>query len=132
MGQATIEAQHTKAVLEEMAIPNLNPHITMSINTENSAGSAVANRLGLNTKTKHVQLRVLYIQDVVQHGEKTITKIPTTQNPADVLTKHLPSTTIQSQATLSTDDATDSQHTTSVNIGGTKTAAEARALRTTA
>eukprot|EP00971_Amphidinium_carterae_P329776 6462452-Amphidinium_carterae.3 len=57
MGQATIEAQHIKQVIEEMAIPNINPHVTMSINTDSSAGKAVANRL-------------------------------------DVLTKHLPSTTI--------------------------------------
>eukprot|EP00971_Amphidinium_carterae_P062760 1242374-Amphidinium_carterae.1 len=66
----------------------------MSINTDSSAGKAVANRLGLNKKTKHVQLRYLYMQDIVQRGEMTISKIPTTDNPANVLTKHLPATTI--------------------------------------
>eukprot|EP00971_Amphidinium_carterae_P324613 6451539-Amphidinium_carterae.1 len=68
----------------------------MSINTDNSAGKAVASRLGLNKKTKHVQMRYLYMQDIVQRGEMTISKIPTTDNPAEVLTKHLPATTITS------------------------------------
>eukprot|EP00971_Amphidinium_carterae_P120279 2383371-Amphidinium_carterae.1 len=38
----------------------------MSINTDSSAGKAVANRLGLNRKTKPVQLKYLYMQDIVQ------------------------------------------------------------------
>eukprot|EP00971_Amphidinium_carterae_P348939 6490753-Amphidinium_carterae.3 len=85
-GQATIEAQHIKQVIEEMAIPNVSGHVTMSINTDSSAGKAVASR--------HVQLRYLYMQDIVQLGAMTISKIPTTNNPADALTKHLPATTI--------------------------------------
>eukprot|EP00971_Amphidinium_carterae_P222346 4413226-Amphidinium_carterae.1 len=36
------------------------------------------------------------MQDIVQQGEMTITKIQTTHNPADVLTKHLPAATINS------------------------------------
>eukprot|EP00971_Amphidinium_carterae_P349543 6491069-Amphidinium_carterae.2 len=36
------------------------------------------------------------MQDIVQRGEMTITKIQTTRNPADVLTKHLPEATINS------------------------------------
>eukprot|EP00971_Amphidinium_carterae_P109335 2165007-Amphidinium_carterae.1 len=79
-----------------MAIPNISSHVTMSINTDSSAGKAVAGRLELNKKTKHVQLRYLYMQDIVQRGEMTISKIPTTDNPADVLTKHLPSTILTS------------------------------------
>eukprot|EP00971_Amphidinium_carterae_P335159 6470847-Amphidinium_carterae.5 len=96
MGQATIEAQHIKQVIEEMATPSISSHVTLSFNTDSSAGKAVASRLGLNKKTKDVQLRYLYMQDIVQRGEMTINKIPTTDNPADVLTKHLPSTTITS------------------------------------
>eukprot|EP00971_Amphidinium_carterae_P118143 2340834-Amphidinium_carterae.1 len=71
-------------------------NVTMTVNTDNSSSKAVASRLGLNKKTKHVQLKFLYIQDVVQRGELIIKKIPTTHNPADVLTKHLPAATIQS------------------------------------
>eukprot|EP00971_Amphidinium_carterae_P018560 366229-Amphidinium_carterae.1 len=66
MGQATIEAQHIKQVIQEMTIPKLSRNISMSINTDSSAGKAVASRLGLNKKTKHVQLKYLYMQDIVQ------------------------------------------------------------------
>eukprot|EP00971_Amphidinium_carterae_P334209 6469355-Amphidinium_carterae.2 len=75
MGQATIEAQHIKHVIQEMTIPNLSKNINMSINTDSSAGKAVASRLGLNKKTKHVQLKYLYMQDIVQRGEMTITNL---------------------------------------------------------
>eukprot|EP00971_Amphidinium_carterae_P066732 1321499-Amphidinium_carterae.2 len=44
MGQATIEAQHIKQVIEELAVPNLSTHITMPINTDSSVGKAVASR----------------------------------------------------------------------------------------
>eukprot|EP00971_Amphidinium_carterae_P037030 727780-Amphidinium_carterae.1 len=79
-----------------MTIPKLSKNISMSINTDSSAGKAVASRLGLNKKTKHVQLKYLYMQDIVHRGEMTITKIQTTHNPADFLTKHLPAATINS------------------------------------
>eukprot|EP00971_Amphidinium_carterae_P300810 5976738-Amphidinium_carterae.1 len=65
-----------------MAVPNLSTHITMSSNTDSSTGKAVASQVGLNKKTKHVQSCDLYIQDIVQRGQLTITKIPTTHNPA--------------------------------------------------
>eukprot|EP00971_Amphidinium_carterae_P279776 5553762-Amphidinium_carterae.1 len=79
-----------------MTIPMLSKDITMSIHTDSSASKAVASRLGLNRKTKHVQLKYLYMQDILQRGEMTITKVQTTLNPAHVLTKHLPSATISS------------------------------------
>eukprot|EP00971_Amphidinium_carterae_P056361 1113052-Amphidinium_carterae.1 len=66
MGQATIEAQHIKQVIQEMIIPMLSKEITMSIHTDSSAGKAVASRLGLNRKTKHAQLKYLYMQDIIQ------------------------------------------------------------------
>eukprot|EP00971_Amphidinium_carterae_P343997 6484085-Amphidinium_carterae.6 len=76
-----IEAQHIKQVIEKMATPNISPHVTMSINTDSSAGKAVASRLGLNKKTKHIQLRYMYMQDIIQRGEVTITRIPATDKP---------------------------------------------------
>eukprot|EP00971_Amphidinium_carterae_P192487 3819629-Amphidinium_carterae.8 len=70
-------------------------NVTMTINTDNSSGKAVASRLGLNRKSKHVQLRFLYIQDAVQRGKLIVKEIRTTHNPANVLTKHLPAAAIQ-------------------------------------
>eukprot|EP00971_Amphidinium_carterae_P260694 5171805-Amphidinium_carterae.1 len=126
MGQATIESQHVKQVIEEMGIPEMDTNnVTMMINTDSSSGKAVASRLGLNRKTKHVQLKFLYIQDVIQRGELTIKKIPTTHDPADVLTKHLPAITIQSHlerlclhtSTTTTVATVRGVHSTTITIG---------------
>eukprot|EP00971_Amphidinium_carterae_P011513 226830-Amphidinium_carterae.1 len=49
------------------------------------------------------------MQDIIQRGEMTITKVQTTHNPADMLTKHLPSATISShleRVCLQTDNQT--------------------------
>eukprot|EP00971_Amphidinium_carterae_P312080 6203381-Amphidinium_carterae.3 len=59
MGEATREAQRIKRVIEELAIQNLSPHITMPINTDSSAGKAVASPLGLNKyKTRTIAFLV--------------------------------------------------------------------------
>eukprot|EP00971_Amphidinium_carterae_P235645 4676311-Amphidinium_carterae.1 len=66
-----------------MCIPEMDTqNVTMTVNTDSSSGKAVASRLGLNRKTKHVQLKFLYIQDVVQRGKLIIKKIPTTHKPS--------------------------------------------------
>eukprot|EP00971_Amphidinium_carterae_P111668 2211454-Amphidinium_carterae.1 len=54
MGQATSEAEHIKQVIQEMTIPNMSKNI----NRDSSAGKAVASRIGLSKKTKHVQFEV--------------------------------------------------------------------------
>eukprot|EP00971_Amphidinium_carterae_P113115 2240618-Amphidinium_carterae.1 len=87
MGQATIECQHIKQVIEEMSIQEMDTsNVTKTMKLYSSSWKEVASRLGLNRKSKHAQLRFLYIQDVIQCGELTIKKIPTTNNPSDVLT----------------------------------------------
>eukprot|EP00971_Amphidinium_carterae_P349979 6491326-Amphidinium_carterae.3 len=141
MGQATLEAQHIKQVLDEMAILNLTPHITMSIKTDSSAAKPVGSRLGLNTATLlvHPRHRATWRDD--NHEDSN--------NPQSSRCVYKASTIDNSSVTLgaklSTDDSTDSQHTTSFNIDEddnskfrmittnieTDTAAEARASRTT-
>eukprot|EP00971_Amphidinium_carterae_P253061 5024222-Amphidinium_carterae.1 len=47
----------TLQVIEEMSIPEMDTdNVTMTINTDSSSGKAIAYRLGLNRKSKHVQL----------------------------------------------------------------------------
>eukprot|EP00971_Amphidinium_carterae_P065401 1295735-Amphidinium_carterae.6 len=89
----------------------------MSINPDSSAGKAVASRLVLNKKTKYVQLRFLYIQDIVQRGE--MTKNPNNSQSSRRVDKASTSNnnSVTFGATLSTDDTTDSQRTTRFNIG---------------
>ncbi len=47
----------------------------------------MASRFGTSRKTRHVQLRYLFIQDLVQEGVIQLVKVLGTLNPADVATK---------------------------------------------
>ena len=58
------------------------------LHTDSSAAKGIASRRGLG-KVKHVDVRNLWIQDVVRSGRIGIVKIPGGENAADVLTKHL-------------------------------------------
>ena len=49
----------------------------------------VATRFGTGKKTKHVQLRFLYLQELASAGLLKMRKVNTLHNTADVLTKHV-------------------------------------------
>eukprot|EP00971_Amphidinium_carterae_P153381 3040631-Amphidinium_carterae.1 len=69
-GQATLESQHAKQVIEEMAIPKMDTqNATMMINTDSNSGKALASKLGINKKSSTYKM---------SSGELTIKNIPTT------------------------------------------------------
>lgn len=41
-------------------------------------------------RTKHIDVRLHFIRDVVADGSIVVTKIGTVENPADILTKTVP------------------------------------------
>ena len=47
----------------------------------------MASRLGISRKSKHIELRLLWIQDVLSEGIMSFEKVGTHHNPSDVLTK---------------------------------------------
>ena len=49
----------------------------------------MATRFGTTRKTKHIELRYLYMQELVVSGLVIIKKALGTNNPADILTKYL-------------------------------------------
>ena len=49
----------------------------------------MAGRFGTSRKTKHVELRYLYVQELVQSGLVRLHKALGTLNPADILTKYV-------------------------------------------
>ncbi len=51
-----------------------------------TATIAIASRLGL-AKLKHIEIRHLWLQDEVREGRLVLHKIPSADNPADILTK---------------------------------------------
>ena len=57
----------------------------------------MATRFGTSKKTKHVELRLLYVQELVGKGLIKLRKIRTKDNCADVLTKYLGTEFLRSQ-----------------------------------
>ena len=63
--------------------------VNINIHTDSTAGKGMATRTGTSKKTKHVELRFLYVQELVGKGLIKLRKIGTKDNGADVLTKYL-------------------------------------------
>ena len=62
--------------------------------TDSTAGKSMAGRFGTSRKTKHVELRYLYVQELVQSGLIRLRKVLGTLNPADILTKYVSKDTL--------------------------------------
>ena len=63
--------------------------LTATVFVDSSAALAVTARRG-NGKLRHVRLGHLWVQELAASEEVWYRKIPGEQNPADLLTKHLP------------------------------------------
>ena len=67
----------------------------MIAHTDSTAGKSMATRFGTGKKTKHVELRFLYVQNLVQMGLLRMAKIEGTRNPADLMTKYVATDVLQ-------------------------------------
>ena len=94
INMATIEALNVKSTIEEL-IKNCKTNIT--IYTDSSSAKSITSRRGVTRKTKHIELRQLFVQDLVANGTLQVTKVGTLSNPADIFTKFVSSDTIQRQ-----------------------------------
>ena len=63
--------------------------LNIRIHTDSSAGKSMASRQGVSKKAKRIELKFMFIQNLVQAGIITIHKIPGKDNPADILTKYI-------------------------------------------
>ena len=89
MGMAIQDALHLKSLLQEMKLQQLAKPFELTVYTDSSSGKALASKLGLTRKSKHVQLRYLFMQDLAASGQLKLSKTPSEKNPEDVLTKCL-------------------------------------------
>jgi hypothetical protein len=77
---------HTMRILESMGSPQHGVNIfTIAICTNNMSPG--------NSRTKHVDLKIKWLQDHLQNGDIKIHHVPTSLNMADILTKALPTET---------------------------------------
>ena len=64
--------------------------VNIRIHTDSTSGKSIATRIGSSKKAKHIDLKCLFIQQLVHSGILSIHKISTHDNPADILTKYVP------------------------------------------
>ena len=87
IGTATTEALFLKNFLQKILG---NRKINIKVGTDPSSGS-MATRIGVSRRAKHIDLRFMFIQQLVHAGAVTLLKIPTALKyvTKDVLSKHL-------------------------------------------
>ena len=67
----------------------LIPRVHLLVHTDSTAGKSKASSYGTSRKTRRVQLRHLFVQELVTSGMITIRKVLGTLNNADILTKYV-------------------------------------------
>ena len=92
IGSGTADALFLRSLVEEA---KLFPKANLCVWTDSTVGKSIVSRFGASRKTKHVQLRYLYVQELVSSGMVRIKKVLGTLNPADILTKYVPKDTLQ-------------------------------------
>ena len=68
---------------------DLGINVQIEILTDATAAIGICRRRGLG-KIRHLHVSDLWVQDRLRKGDFRLTKIPGADNPADILTKHVP------------------------------------------
>ena len=87
----------TQAAVDSLAIKALHQGTQISDSfkrSERKAGKTMASRLGISKKSKHIELRRLWIQDILSEGVMSLEKVGTHHNLSDVLTKFVQSSVL--------------------------------------
>ena len=93
IGQGVNEALFLKNLILEAEFAR---KVRIEAYTDSTAGKSMAIRFGSGKRTKHVELRYLYMQNLVQSGLLQVKKVNTKFNPADLLTKYASTETLHS------------------------------------
>ena len=72
-----------------------NGAVSLRVLTDSSACKGICQRTGLG-KIRHIDVAMLWLQDLVRKGKIQMSKIPGKENPADFLTKYLPGVKVAS------------------------------------
>ena len=81
MVRAAAEAMSMQSIMKDMGW-----HSTITVWVDSSAAKSIASRVGLG-KVRHMEVKFLWLQEVVKAKRVQIRKVAGDKNPADVLTK---------------------------------------------
>lgn len=79
---------------------DIGQKICLDLYTDNISCINISHQQGNQNRTKHIDVRYLYIQEKLKHTNTTLTYCPSPTMPADVLTKPLPLSTLLDQLDL--------------------------------
>ncbi|CAI7774842.1 unnamed protein product [Closterium sp. NIES-53] len=85
--EAGKEARRSRFLLAEFRL--LDDGVPTVIHVDNSSAIAVAEGLGIKGSLKHMERRYIWLQQMVKRKKLALTYIPTSEQPADYLTKAL-------------------------------------------
>ena len=68
--------------------------VNIKIYTDSSSGKSIATRIGSSKKAKHIELKHLFVQQLVLNDIVRIVKVNMVANPADILTKYVATETL--------------------------------------
>ena len=80
MTQAAVDSLAIKHFIKEPKAEILSREVKITLKTDSSAGKTMASRLGISKKSKHIELRHLWIQDVLSEGVMSLEKVGTHQS----------------------------------------------------
>ena len=89
IGQGINEALFVRIVRSLILEAEFARRVHVIVYTDSTAGKSIASRFGTGKRTKHVELRFLYMQNLIFSGLLRLCKIHTKDNPADLLTKYV-------------------------------------------
>ena len=86
IGSGTSEGLFVVNFLKEVLLAS---RITLSLLTDSTSGKSMATRFGVSKRTRHIDVKFLYMQELVQRGLLKVKKVLGTENCADIGTKYV-------------------------------------------
>ena len=86
VGSATAEGFFVCNFLKEVKLVGKT---ILTCSADSTAGKSLASRFGTSKRTRHIDTRLLYMQELVDRGLLRLKKVPGVENLADLGTKHL-------------------------------------------
>ena len=68
--------------------------VNIKIRTDSSSGKGMATRIGSSRKAEHIDLKHLFIQQLISHCIVSLNKVHTNENPAEIFTKYISTETL--------------------------------------
>ena len=84
---AASEALFLRNVMQEARLGAKS--ILINLWTDSSSAKSLVARGGPGKKSKHIELKYLFLQELVQDAQIKVLKVGTHDNPADLMTKYL-------------------------------------------